>query len=85
MLREFRVIDEKGPAAVEDICDLFTDDCVLEDTGSKAFVRGRDGLHAYCTELLRVFPVRTCSNRGWTRRCARGTLGPGDTTRVGAP
>jgi steroid delta-isomerase-like uncharacterized protein len=56
MLREFRVIDEKGPAAVEDICDLFTDDCILEDTGSKTFVHGRQGLHAYCTELLRVFP-----------------------------
>ena len=56
MLREFAVIDEKGPDAVEDICDLFTDDCVLEDTSSKTFVQGREGLREYCTELLTIFP-----------------------------
>jgi steroid delta-isomerase-like uncharacterized protein len=56
MLREFRVIDEKGPGAVEDICDLFTDDCILEDTSSREVVRNREGLREYCTELLRIFP-----------------------------
>ena len=56
MLKEFRVIDQKGFDAVEDICDLFTDDCILEDTSSKTFVRGREGLRAYCKELLTIFP-----------------------------
>ena len=56
MLKEFRVIDEKGPDAVEDICNLFTDDCILEDTSSRTFVRGREGLREYCTELLTIFP-----------------------------
>jgi steroid delta-isomerase-like uncharacterized protein len=56
MLKEFQVIDEKGPGAVDDICDLFTGDCVLEDTSSREFVRGREGLREYCRELLTVFP-----------------------------
>jgi steroid delta-isomerase-like uncharacterized protein len=56
MLKEFRVIDEKGPDAVADICDLFTDDCILEDTSSREYVRGREGLREYCEDLLRIFP-----------------------------
>jgi predicted ester cyclase len=56
MLKEFRVIAEKGPGSVEDVCDLFTDDCILEDTASPEPVLGRAGLRAYCTEWFNAIP-----------------------------
>lgn len=59
MLEEFRLIAEADIKSRQDlvvladaICDLFTDDCLLEDTSTDAVVRGRDQLHDYCMELF---------------------------------
>jgi steroid delta-isomerase-like uncharacterized protein len=63
MLREFQILEEIEIRGAEDaarvaemICDLFTDDCILEDTTSTEVTRGRDGLRAYCIELLTALP-----------------------------
>ncbi|MEZ5078824.1 MAG: ester cyclase [Solirubrobacterales bacterium] len=59
MLNEFAVIKEKGPDSVEDVCALFTEDCVLEDTSSAEVTHGRDGLREYCIEFFNALPDLT--------------------------
>jgi len=56
MLEEFRLIAEADldrPGALDQladaICDLFTDDCLLEDTSTTDVVRGRAALHEYAS------------------------------------
>lgn len=56
MLEEFRVVAEKGPDSVADVCDLFTDDCILEDTSSPEPARGRAALRDYCEEFFNALP-----------------------------
>jgi len=62
MLEEFRLIAEADlatPGALDTladaICDLFTDDCLLEDTSTTDVVRGRGELHEYCKALFGPF------------------------------
>ena len=59
MLEEFRLIGETKVTSdadldvlAEKICDLFTDDCILEDTSTDEVVRGRAELHDYCKALF---------------------------------
>lgn len=62
MLEEFRIIGEADPTKEgwldelsDRICDLFTDDCLLEDTSTDAVVRGRQELWRYCHDLFGGF------------------------------
>lgn len=62
MLEEFRLIAEADPTKEgwldelsAKICDLFTPDCLLEDTSTDEVVRGRDELYAYCQTLFGPF------------------------------
>jgi predicted ester cyclase len=62
MLREFQIINEAPTKTKEDlnaladrICELFTDDCVLEDTSTTHVVHGLSELHGYCQELFGPF------------------------------
>lgn len=59
MLEEFRLIGEADVKTESDldvladkICDLFTDDCILEDTSTTEVVSGRAELHQYCKDLF---------------------------------
>ena len=59
MLEEFRLINEAAIKNADDlykladkICELFTEDCLLEDTSTTSVVRGRAELHGYCQELF---------------------------------
>lgn len=59
MLTEFRIIGEADIRSEADldvladkICDLFTEDCLLEDTSTTEVVRGRAELHEYCKALF---------------------------------
>ena len=59
MLEEFRLINEAAIKNADDlndladkICELFTEDCLLEDTSTTDVVRGRAQLHTYCQELF---------------------------------
>lgn len=56
MLKEFAVVAEKGPDSVEDVCALFTEDCILEDTSSPEPSRGRGELRDYCIEFFNALP-----------------------------
>ena len=54
MLKEFQLINESPTKTKEDlnaladkICELFTDDCILEDTSTTHVVHGLDELHSY--------------------------------------
>jgi hypothetical protein len=62
MLEEFRLIAEADlgrpgelDRLADAICDLFTDDCLLEDTSTTDVVRGRAELHDYCKSLFGPF------------------------------
>lgn len=62
MLEEFRLIAESTLDTPEDldrladaICQLFTEDCLLEDTSTTDVVRGRAELHDYCKALFGPF------------------------------
>lgn len=62
MLEEFRIIGEADPTKdgwldelSDKICDLFTEDCLLEDTSTDAVVRGRAELWDYCHDLFGGF------------------------------
>ncbi|ANW66479.1 hypothetical protein BCA37_25520 [Mycobacterium sp. djl-10] len=70
MLREFELIngaatqsDADLSALADKICELFTDDVVLEDTSTDDRVRGSAELHAYVMQLfgpysnLKIEPV----------------------------
>lgn len=55
MLEEFRIIAAADPSVEgwldrlsDDICDLFTEDCILEDASTDAVVHGRDELWEFC-------------------------------------
>lgn len=59
MLEEFRLINEAAIKNADDldlladkICELFTEDCILEDTSTTDVVRGRTELHSYCQGLF---------------------------------
>lgn len=59
MLEEFRLIGESVlnteadlDALADKICQLFTEDCLLEDTSTTEVVRGRKELHQYCKDLF---------------------------------
>ncbi len=59
MLEEFRLIAETrldGPDDLDRlaaaICELFTEDCLLEDTSTTDVVRGRAELFEYCKALF---------------------------------
>lgn len=59
MLEEFRLINEAAIKSADDlneladkICQLFTEDCLLEDTSTTEVVKGRGELHQYCQELF---------------------------------
>jgi predicted ester cyclase len=63
MLREFRLFEDNDIQTDEDIlrvaegvCDLFTDDCILDDTTSPQITRGRAALREYMIELLGGLP-----------------------------
>lgn len=56
MIEEFRVIKEKGPASIPDVCQLFTENCVLEDTASPEPAIGRDELADYCEIFFNALP-----------------------------
>lgn len=56
MLKEFQVIAEKGPAGVDDVCALFTDDCVFEDSTGVEIASGQDDLRAFCLEWFTAIP-----------------------------
>ena len=62
MLEEFRLLSEADLSRpgeldrlADAICDLFTDDCLLEDTSTTDVVRGRAELHEYCKALFGPF------------------------------
>ena len=62
MLEEFRLLAEADLSRpgeldrlADAICDLFTDDCLLEDTSTTDVVRGRAELHDYCKALFGPF------------------------------
>lgn len=62
MLEEFRLINSAKldePDALDRladaICELFTADCLLEDTSTTEVVRGREELHEYCKALFGPF------------------------------
>ncbi len=62
LLEEFRLInganlDEPGALdrLADAICQLFTEDCLLEDTSTTEVVRGRGELHDYCKALFGPF------------------------------
>jgi predicted ester cyclase len=63
MLKEFQLFDDNEIQGTDDIirvsegvCDLFTDDCILDDTTSPVVTRGREALRAYMIELLTGLP-----------------------------
>ncbi len=56
MLQEFRVIAEKGPGSIPDVCNLFTEDCILEDTACAEVARGRGALAEYCEVFFNALP-----------------------------
>jgi len=57
-LAEFELLrtDRSNAEKLAGICDLFTDDCVLEDTTSSQVVRGAAEFEEFCSELLATFP-----------------------------
>lgn len=62
MLEEFRIIGAADPSQPgwldtlsDQICDLFTPDCLLEDTSTAEVVRGRQELWDYCHGLFGGF------------------------------
>jgi predicted ester cyclase len=59
MLEEFRILAETNIQSAHDldhvadqICALFTEDCILEDLSTTDVVHGRAELHPYCKELF---------------------------------
>lgn len=59
MLEEFRIINESqidSPESLDRlataICELFTEDCLLEDTSTTDVVNGRAELYEYCKGLF---------------------------------
>ncbi len=62
MIEEFRLIAEADPTKEgwldelsEKICDLFTEDCLLEDTSTDEVVNGRAELYEYWQGLFGPF------------------------------
>ena len=74
MLEEFRLLSEADLSRpgeldrlADAICDLFTDDCLLEDTSTTDVVRGRAELHEYGKRPSAPSPTSgSCRRRSWT-------------------
>jgi steroid delta-isomerase-like uncharacterized protein len=63
MLAEFKLFEDNDIQShadivrvAEGVCDLFTDDCILDDTTSPEVTRGRAALREYMIELLGGLP-----------------------------